>query len=54
VPPERTSLVLVGRRCLQHCAVWLRDLDTKKIGTEIYGELRNVVMQENGEDKNGQ
>ena len=25
--------------------------DTKKIGTEVLGELRNVVLEENGEDK---
>ena len=23
----------------------------KKIGTEVFGELRNVVQEENGEDK---
>jgi hypothetical protein len=28
-----------------------RDLDTKKIGVEVLGELRNVVLEENGEDK---
>ena len=31
--------------------MWLRDLDTKKIEAEIFGELRNVVLEENGEDK---
>ena len=31
--------------------IWLRDLDTKKIGTEVFRELRNVVLEENGEDK---
>ena len=31
--------------------IWLRDLDTKKIGTEVFGELRNVVLEENGKDK---
>ena len=36
---------------LEHCFIWLRDLDTKKIGTEVFGELRNVVLVENGEDK---
>ena len=30
---------------LEHCFKWSRDLDTKKIGTEVFGELRN------GEDK---
>ena len=36
---------------LEHCFIWLRDLDTKKIGTEVFGELQNVVLEENGEDK---
>ena len=31
--------------------MWLRDLDTKKIGVEVFGELRNVVLEKNGEDK---
>ena len=26
-------------------------LDTKKIGTEVFGEIRNEVLEENGEDK---
>jgi hypothetical protein len=29
--------------CLEHCFIWLRDLDTKK----IFGELSNV-LEENG------
>ena len=29
----------------------LRDLYTKKVGTEVFGELRNIVQEENGEDK---
>ena len=37
--------------CLEHCFIWLRDLDTKKIATQVFGELRNVVLEENGEDK---
>ena len=37
--------------CLEHCFIWLRDLDTKKIVTEAFGELWNVVLEENGEDK---
>ena len=37
--------------CLEHCFIWLRDLDAKKIGTEVFGELRNGVLEENGEDK---
>ena len=28
-----------------------RDLDTKKIGAKVFGELWNVVQEENGEDK---
>jgi hypothetical protein len=36
---------------LEHYFIWLRDLDTKRIGTEVFGELRNVVLKENGEDK---
>ena len=28
-------------RCyvLEHCFIWRRDLDTKKIGAELFGEL---------------
>ena len=29
----------------------LTDLDTKKIRAEKFGELRNVVLEDNGEDK---
>ena len=36
---------------LENCFIWLRDLDTKKIVTEVFGELRNVMLEENGEDK---
>ena len=32
-------------------SVWLRDMDTKKIEAEVFGELWNVVLEENGEDK---
>ena len=31
--------------------LWSRDLDTKKIRAEIFGQLRNVVLEKNGEDK---
>ena len=31
------NLVFV-RLCLKHCFTWLRDLDTKKIGAEVFGE----------------
>jgi hypothetical protein len=30
---------------------WLRDLDTKNIGADVFAELRNVVLEENEEDK---
>ena len=36
---------------LEHCFIWLRDRDTKKISAEVLGELLNVVLEENGEDK---
>jgi hypothetical protein len=36
---------------LEHCSIWLRDLDTKEIGAEVFRELQNLVSEENGEDK---
>ena len=30
--------------------IWPRDLE-KKIGVEVFGELWNMVLEENGEDK---
>ena len=36
---------------MEHCFIWLRDLDTKKIGTEVFGELSDEVLEEYGEDK---
>ena len=27
-----------------YCTVWLRDLDNTKIGTEVFGKLRNVML----------
>ena len=36
--------------CLEHCFIWLRELDTMKIGV-VFGELQNVVLEEHGEDK---
>ena len=38
------------RCCLDHCFIWLRDLDTKKIGGGVFGEFWHVVLEENGED----
>ena len=36
---------------MEHCIVGLRHLDTKKIGAEVFEKLRNVVLEENFEDK---
>ena len=36
---------------MEHCFIWLGDLGTKKIGAKVFGELINVVLEENGEDK---
>jgi hypothetical protein len=36
---------------LKHCFIWLSDLDIRKIGAEVFGELLNVVLKENGVDK---
>ena len=36
---------------MDHCFLWLRDLDNKKIEAEILGDFRNVVVEENLEDK---
>ena len=33
------------------CFTWLRDLDTKKIRVEVFGVLRNMVLEESGEDE---
>ena len=30
---------------MEHCFTWLRDLDTKKIEEEVYGELCKVRME---------
>jgi hypothetical protein len=45
--PEEIGYVL----CLEHCLIWLRDLGTKKIGVEVFGELCNVVLEEKGKNK---
>ena len=31
--------------------IWLRDLDTKKIGVEAFGELHNLVLKGNGDKR---
>ena len=36
---------------IKHCFIRLRGQDIKTIGAEVFGELRNVVLEENGEDK---
>jgi hypothetical protein len=33
------------------CTMWLRDLDFKNIETVVFGELQNVVLEGNLEDK---
>ena len=33
---------------MEHCLIWHRDLYTKKIGAEVFGKLRNGVLEENG------
>ena len=42
---------LVRSYVQEHCFILFRDLDTKKIGAEVFGEFWKVVLQENGEDK---
>jgi hypothetical protein len=32
--------------CLEHCIPWLRDLDTKKLGAEVFEELQNEKIVE--------
>ena len=36
---------------LKHRFIWLRGLDTKKVGAKVFGELLNVVLEENEEDQ---
>jgi hypothetical protein len=36
---------------MEHYFIWLRELDTKKSGAEVSGELRNVVLEDNGKQK---
>ena len=35
---------------LEYCSIGLRDLETKKVEVEVFGEFWNVVLEENGED----
>ena len=35
---------------LKHCIVKPKDMGTKKISAEIFGDIRNVVLEENGKD----
>ena len=35
----------------EHCILWLRYLDIKKIGAEAFEYFRNMVLEENGDDK---
>ena len=32
-----------------HCTIWIRDLDTKKIKTEVFGKQLTVMLKENEE-----
>ena len=42
----------ISVRCLlDQFFIWLRILDTKKVRGELFGELWNVVLEENVEDK---
>ena len=50
------SLSTGHREKLVRYYVWtllyiLRDLDTKKVGADVFGEIQNVALEENGEDK---
>ena len=36
---------------MEHCPEWLRDLDTKKKGAEVFVKLQNMVLEENVESK---
>ena len=40
------------KKCLEHCIKWLRDLVIKNIEAEVFAELRNVVLEQSGENKN--
>ena len=42
----RKKLVLY----LEYCIAWLKDLDYKRTGAKVIGELRNVMMDGNCED----
>ena len=37
--------------CLVHSFIRLRDMDTENIETELFRELRNVVLEKNEEDE---
>ena len=42
------------RGCFNPSVMWLikfNSIRSKKIGSEVFGELRNKVLEENGEDK---
>ena len=49
--PHELRKKLVRCYGLEHCFILLRDLDSKNIGVEVFWELWNVVLEENGEDK---
>ena len=58
LPPTASTAVwrvVVEPRLIKYimgiCLIWLRDMDSKKIGVELFGEFWNMVQEENGEDK---
>ena len=36
--------------CFENCFIWLRDLENKKIRPDLFEELLNMVLEENGDD----
>ena len=54
VSPLRRKLNIELRKKLVGCYVWsiaLYGSEIKTIGTDVFRELRNVMLEENGEDK---
>ena len=34
---------------MEACIIFLRNLDTRKIGAEVFGELQNVLLEKHGD-----
>ena len=47
----QTHSYVIFSRSIFYCFILLRNLDTKKLGAEVFGELLNVMLEENGEHK---